>query len=49
MRSVEEQEQGSLGEERVGAGGLAVEVIGKKRMSLTRYIPPPGFSLGSVE
>lgn len=35
MRSVEEQGQGSSEEERVGAGGLAVEVMGEKIVSLT--------------
>lgn len=35
MRSVEEQEQGTLREERVRSGGLAVEVTGEKRVPLT--------------
>lgn len=40
MRSVEEQGQGSSEEERVGAGGLAVEVMGEKIVSLTCQLPP---------
>ncbi|KAF3822043.1 hypothetical protein GH733_007417 [Mirounga leonina] len=42
MRSVEEQEQGRLGEERVRAGGFAVSVTRETRVSLTCH-PHPRF------